>query len=158
MSPESLDPKNPKMSHKSDIWSLGATVHECCMLEATFKGENRDEIEKNILKKTPTQLPSHFSGELDSLILEMLDKDPEQRPTARKILTTSIVQKFLQSNLTFRAVGNNDRLNNYNVERATEDHHFKQEYVSEGNQNDDSLQDDDELSFMTGSVDTEKES
>ena len=33
MSPEALD---GKISHKSDIWSLGATIHEVCTLAPTF--------------------------------------------------------------------------------------------------------------------------
>ena len=60
----------------------------------------------------------------------MLDKDPENRPTAKKVLTSTIIQKFLQKNMTFRAVGQTDQLNEDNVFRATDDYRFKDEYLS----------------------------
>ena len=95
-SPEGLE---GNFSHKSDIWSLGAVLHFACTHMHTFRSPDNDieSIEHNIKKKTIDPLPNElYSAELDALINWMLEKNPNDRPTAKQIFEEIIIQRVLQ--------------------------------------------------------------
>ena len=60
MSPETL--VQNVITEKSDIWSLGATIYEACMLEPIFweEGGKREHIVKNIRSQKPTGFTNHI--------------------------------------------------------------------------------------------------
>ena len=71
-------------SPAGDIYSLGVVFYEMLTLEKPFLGETPVDIIKQILEKEPV-VPSVFRpeipGELDKMIMAMMNKDPEKRPT-----------------------------------------------------------------------------
>jgi len=72
----------------SDIYSLGVIFYEIVTREKPFMGEQPLDIIKQILEHEPLP-PSSFNAridpELDTLIMAMLSKDPQQRPTASAV-------------------------------------------------------------------------
>jgi serine/threonine protein kinase len=82
-SPEQL--QGQKVTPKSDLYSLGATLYQGAAGEPPFTGQSPIEIASQHVSKTPT--PPHergaeVSGNLEALILSCLAKDPGDRPTA----------------------------------------------------------------------------
>jgi serine/threonine protein kinase len=82
-SPEQL--QGQKVTPKSDLYSLGATLYQGAAGEPPFIGQSPIEIASQHVSKTPT--PPHergaeVSGNLEALILSCLAKDPGDRPTA----------------------------------------------------------------------------
>ena len=69
----------------SDVYSLGVTFYELVALEKPFLGETAADVIKQILDREPLP-PSAFRPDLperlNALILSMLAKGPEARPTA----------------------------------------------------------------------------
>jgi NIMA (never in mitosis gene a)-related kinase 1/4/5 len=86
MSPEIFS--NQPYGQKSDIWSLGCCVYEMATLEHAFKaGDISSLVLKVVRGQTPTLSSADaYSKQLVELINAMLDKDAENRPTAKQIL------------------------------------------------------------------------
>jgi len=87
MSPERLGGK--PYGFASDIWSLGITLVECALGQfpyTAYTGSNYFVLLSQILNDPPPQLPDTFSEHFRDFVLQCLCKDPEQRPTAEKLL------------------------------------------------------------------------
>ena len=83
MSPEVCS--NMPYSFKSDVWSLGCVLHELCTLEHAFKSNNLLGLVFKIMQDdTPTI--SQYGSDVNSLLHDLLDKDPTKRPSAQDIL------------------------------------------------------------------------
>jgi len=95
MSPEIFS--NQPYGQKSDIWALGCCVYEMATLEHAFTaGDISSLVLKVVRGQTPT-LPSAnvYSKPLIELINDMLDKDAENRPTAKQILQNSYIKQHI---------------------------------------------------------------
>jgi NIMA (never in mitosis gene a)-related kinase len=95
MSPEIFS--NQPYGQKSDIWSLGCCVYEMATLEHAFTaGDISSLVLKVVRGQTPT-LPSAnvYSKPLVELINAMLDKDAENRPTAKQILQHPYIKQHI---------------------------------------------------------------
>lgn len=72
-----------------DVFALGIIFYEMFTGTAAFSGNSITEIERQILSTTPeepiTNRPE-IPKELNRLIMEMLAKSPEQRPSAKTVL------------------------------------------------------------------------
>jgi serine/threonine protein kinase len=80
MSPEVLS--GEESTYQSDIFSLGVTWHELLTGSNPFRGDSIPESINNILNKNVLPISSqneNFPEWLDSLILQMLEKNPEER-------------------------------------------------------------------------------
>lgn len=93
LSPEQL--YNNQYSPASDIYALGAIFFETVTGLKSYAGDTALEIMQKILKNRPPVpsavrpgLPRH----LDNLILSMMAKEPETRPSASELLLT--LEKF----------------------------------------------------------------
>jgi tetratricopeptide (TPR) repeat protein len=89
MSPEQL--ANSEFSSASDIYSLGVTFYEMITGRIVFPGDTSNEIIRQILDTTPIE-PHRYRpdipGELDDLIMKMLERDKESRPVIKNVFET----------------------------------------------------------------------
>ena len=84
-SPEQL--QGQKVTPKSDIYSLGATLYQAATGEPPFAGGTPIEVASQHVSKTPApprERGSDVSEDLEALILSCLAKDPDDRPTAEE--------------------------------------------------------------------------
>lgn len=73
-------------NQKSDIWSLGCIFYQIATLNHAFDAQNMKSLIQKILKGTYPPLPDTYSSDLKNLLSQMLIKDPNKRPSIRKIL------------------------------------------------------------------------
>jgi serine/threonine protein kinase len=85
-SPEQL--QGHKVTPKSDVYSLGATLYQAAAGEPPFSGATPIEIASQHVSKAPVpprQLGADVSEGMQALILDCLAKNPEDRPTAEGV-------------------------------------------------------------------------
>ena len=73
-----------KATPASDVYSLGAVMYECACGRAPFKADTMPELLMAITHGNYP--PPSCAAELRDLIVQMLDPDPGQRPTAQDLL------------------------------------------------------------------------
>jgi eukaryotic-like serine/threonine-protein kinase len=84
-SPEQL--QGQKVTPKSDVYSLGATLYQAATGEPPFSGDTPIEVASQHVSKTPTpprERGADVSEGLETLILNCLAKDPDDRPSAEE--------------------------------------------------------------------------
>lgn len=82
-------------SSKSDIWALGCVLYEMCALQPPFDGQNLVSLLFKIIKAEYQPIPSHYSDSLHELVTAILQKTPEDRPSASAILNMPYVKQHL---------------------------------------------------------------
>lgn len=93
LSPEMCQGKN--YNSKTDIWSFGCIMYEMCTLHHAFEGRNINNLLFNIVRGHISPISSQYSNDLRNLINSMLNKDPNQRPTANQIVMNPIIKNRL---------------------------------------------------------------
>uniref|UniRef100_H2ZWU7 non-specific serine/threonine protein kinase n=1 Tax=Latimeria chalumnae TaxID=7897 RepID=H2ZWU7_LATCH len=83
-------------SSKSDIWALGCLLFEICALKPAFDASNLISLFYKIVKAEYSKVPDCYSKNLVILIKTILNKCPEERPSASCILNMSFVQKHIK--------------------------------------------------------------
>jgi serine/threonine protein kinase len=94
MAPEQCGagPEFGVMGSPSDVWGLGATLYHCVSGERPFPRprDARESDDPRIrfpqLDAGPSQIPGHVPPQLSELIMSMLEKDSEARPTAEQVV------------------------------------------------------------------------
>ena len=84
ISPELV--KQKPYDYKTDIWSFGCSLYHLASLEPPFTGGNLIVLGNNIVRGVPKSLPHQYSNELRAFIDKMLEKKPENRPSAKEAL------------------------------------------------------------------------
>ena len=85
-SPEQLQGK--KVTPKSDVYSLGATLYQAATGAPPFSGATPIEIASQHVSQAPIpprQLDADVDEGVEALILDCLAKDPDDRPTADRV-------------------------------------------------------------------------
>jgi serine/threonine protein kinase len=89
MSPEQAGGSRLTIDHRTDIYSLGATLYEMLTLHPPFEGGNRHTLLHQILNEEPRQPRAYrksIPAELETIILKALAKSPAERyATAREL-------------------------------------------------------------------------
>jgi serine/threonine protein kinase len=82
MSPEQIAAGRALLDHRTDIYSLGATLYEALTLRPPFQGDRRDQIIAQVLHKEPKPpraIDRKIPPDLETICLKAMDKDPDRR-------------------------------------------------------------------------------
>jgi serine/threonine protein kinase/Flp pilus assembly protein TadD len=82
MSPEQALARHGLVDHRTDVYSLGATLYELLTLRPVFDGKDKHEILKQIAFEEPValrKLDKSIPAELETITLKALAKNPEER-------------------------------------------------------------------------------
>lgn len=112
-----------RVDQRSDLYSLGALAYHLLLGRPPFMGETAREVLKGHLSAeplAPRQLSAEIPPELESLILRLLAKDPQRRPSsAREVLLALGVEVAEASQgvlLTSPLVGRDPELQHLSLE------------------------------------------
>jgi serine/threonine protein kinase/Flp pilus assembly protein TadD len=82
MSPEQIAAGRIPLDHRTDIYSLGATLYELLTLERPHTGQSREQVLAQIVHKepkAPRQIRKKVPVDLETICLKCLEKDPDRR-------------------------------------------------------------------------------
>jgi serine/threonine protein kinase len=82
MSPEQISAGRAPLDHRTDIYSLGATLYEMLTLQPPFTGERREQVIAKIVfgePASPRQINKWIPIDLETICLKALEKDPDRR-------------------------------------------------------------------------------
>ena len=82
MSPEQALAKRVPIDHRTDVYSLGATLYELLTLHPVFEGKDRQELLRQIAFEEPKplrRLDRKIPAELEVIVLKALEKNPADR-------------------------------------------------------------------------------
>jgi tetratricopeptide (TPR) repeat protein len=82
MSPEQISRGDTLVDHRTDIYSLGATLYEWLTLAPPFPGETREQVIAQILTAdmpAPREVNPHVPVDLETICLKALEKEPRRR-------------------------------------------------------------------------------
>jgi serine/threonine protein kinase len=82
MSPEQALAKRVIVDHRTDIYSLGATLYELLTLQPVFAAKDRQELLRQIAfeePRPPRKLNKAIPGELETIVVKALEKNPAER-------------------------------------------------------------------------------
>jgi serine/threonine protein kinase len=97
MSPEQALGKPAVMDHRTDIYSLGATLYELLTLQPAFGGSDRQEVLRQIAfeePRPPRRLHRAVPAELETIVLKAMEKNPTERYATAKELAEDL-RRFL---------------------------------------------------------------
>nr|XP_033802068.1 serine/threonine-protein kinase Nek6-like [Geotrypetes seraphini] len=83
-------------SSKADIWALGCLLFELCALKPAFHAMNLISLFYKIVMGEYARVPECYSESVHGLIKTILNKCPEERPSASCILNMPFVQQHLK--------------------------------------------------------------
>lgn len=82
MSPEQMQGSRAVVDHRSDVYSLGATLYELSTLRPPFEGESRQELIHQVTNdepRAPRRIRPEIPEDLETIMLTCLEKHPTDR-------------------------------------------------------------------------------
>jgi serine/threonine protein kinase len=82
MSPEQALAKRVVIDHRTDVYSLGATLYELLTLRPAFGGTDRHELLRQVAFEEPVpprRIDRAIPAELETIVLKALEKNPADR-------------------------------------------------------------------------------
>ncbi|XP_045610447.2 serine/threonine-protein kinase Nek8 isoform X2 [Procambarus clarkii] len=94
ISPEMCEGK--EYDSKSDIWALGCILYEMACLQKTFEGSNLPALVNKIMKGQFAPIKGNYSPGFKQLVRDLLQRDPEFRPTAAEVVSERLPELLAQ--------------------------------------------------------------
>nr|XP_039263003.1 serine/threonine-protein kinase Nek4-like [Styela clava] len=94
MSPELFS--NRPYNHKSDVWALGCCMYEMVTLKHAFNAKDINSLMYKILKGKMPPMPDEYSSALCHLIKDMLNQNPDKRPSVNRILRNPFIKEHIK--------------------------------------------------------------
>jgi hypothetical protein len=104
MSPEQALAKRVVIDHRTDVYSLGATLYELLALRPAFEGSDRQELLRQIAFEEPPLLRrvnKAIPAELETIVLKAMEKNPSERYVTAQELADDL--RHWQEDLPIRA-------------------------------------------------------
>ncbi len=82
MSPEQITAGRVPVDHRTDVYSLGATLYELLTLRPPFSADGRDRLLAMVIQKeppAPRSIVAKIPRDLETICLKCLEKDPDRR-------------------------------------------------------------------------------
>jgi tetratricopeptide (TPR) repeat protein/tRNA A-37 threonylcarbamoyl transferase component Bud32 len=98
MSPEQALGKRVPLDHRTDIYSLGATLYELLTREPAFDGQDREQLLAQIALEEPRrmrQIDRQIPAELETIVGKAMAKSPEDRYATAQELADDL-RRFLE--------------------------------------------------------------
>ena len=102
-SPEQAMARRGIVDHRSDIYSLGATLYELLTLRPVFEGKDRGELLRQIAEVEPVLprvLKPAIPEDLETVLLKALRKEPSERYSTAEELASDL-QRFIEHRPVF---------------------------------------------------------
>jgi Flp pilus assembly protein TadD/serine/threonine protein kinase len=97
MSPEQALAKRVVVDHRTDVYSLGATLYELLTLQPAFAGNDRQELLRQIAfeePRPPRRINRAIPPELETIVQKAMEKNPADRYATAKELAEDL-RRFL---------------------------------------------------------------
>jgi len=98
LSPEQAMAKRVRVDHRTDIYSLGATMYELLCFQPAFPGDDEKEVLAGVIARdpvSPRKIASSVPADLETICLKALEKSPEARYATARGLAEDLI-RFLQ--------------------------------------------------------------
>uniref|UniRef100_A0A8D0UNG2 non-specific serine/threonine protein kinase n=1 Tax=Sus scrofa TaxID=9823 RepID=A0A8D0UNG2_PIG len=92
--------QNKPYNNKTDIWSLGCVLYELCTLKHPFEGNNLHQLVLKICRAHIAPVSPRFSRDLQSLISQLFEVSPRDRPSINSILRRPFLERLIVNHLT----------------------------------------------------------
>jgi serine/threonine protein kinase/Tfp pilus assembly protein PilF len=82
MSPEQILPNRLLVDHRTDVYSLGATLYELLTLQPMWSGHDKPEMIRRISFEEPpkpTRINPSIPADLETIVLKAISKNPAER-------------------------------------------------------------------------------
>src|SRR5262249_8286064 len=111
--PEQIAAGRAPLNHRTDIYSLGATLYELLTLQRPFPGERRDEVIAQIMHKEPKpprKGNSKMPVDLETICLKAMEKDPDRRYQTAGAMAEDLRRYVNRFAISARRAGATERL------------------------------------------------
>jgi len=93
LSPEQVRGDSQRVDHRTDVYSLGATLYELLTHRRPFEGDTRDQILNGICTQEPPRprrLDARIPRDLETICLRAMEKEPSRRFASASVLADDL--------------------------------------------------------------------